>query len=37
MNFFSVIFAQSTGGVEYTDCFSAEEYPPNESPRCDIE
>ena len=30
-----LIFAQSAGAVEYTDCFSAEGYPPNECPGYD--
>ena len=33
---FKLDFAQSAGAVEYTDCFSAEGYPPtNECPRYD--
>ena len=32
---FNNIFAQSAGAVEYTDCTSAEGYPPNECPGYD--
>ena len=35
MYIYLYIFVQSAGGVEYTNCTSAEEYPPNECPRYD--